>query len=103
MSQQTILPQDPAEAVSVMIEITRRMLSAMQGEASAIARQSEAGMLDVEVFKEKLLPMYQMAAEEFAGRIEDFRDVSPSLLSELQSVQDELGNAARENQFNLAS
>lgn len=103
MTSQTILPEDPHEAVSVMMEITRRMLSAMQGEASAINRQSEAAMLDVEMFKEKLLPMYQMAAEEFANRIDDFRTVNPSLLNDLQTVQDELGKAARENQFNLAS
>ncbi len=100
---QTILPQDPAEAVSVMTEITRRLLIAMKGEASAIGQKSEAAMLDVEVLKEKLVPMYQMAAEEFAGRIEEFRDVAPPLLSDLQSVQEELGNVARENQFNLAS
>ncbi len=103
MSQQTILPEDPAEAVSVMTEITRRMLIAMKGEASAINQQSEAAMLDVEMLKEKLLPMYQMAAEEFADRIEDFRDVNPSLLNDLQAVQEELSNVARENQFNLAS
>lgn len=100
---QTILPLDPAEAVSVMTEITRRMLIAMKGEASAIGQQNEAAMLDVEVLKEKLLPMYQMAAQEFASRIEEFRDVNPSLLNDLQSVQEELGTIARENQFNLAS
>lgn len=100
---QTILPQDPAEAVSVMMEITRRMLIAMREEARAIGIKNETAMQDVEVLKEKLLPMYQMAAQEFSQRIEEFRGIDSSLLDELQALQDELGAVARENQFHLAS
>lgn len=100
---QTILPQDPAEAVSVMTEITRRMLIAMKEESRAISIKNEVAMQDVEMLKEKLLPMYQLAAQEFSGRAEEFRSINPTLLVELEDVQNELVAVARENQFNLAS
>lgn len=101
-AQTTILPQDPAEAVSVMTEITKRLLIAMQEEARAIGIKNEVAMQDVEVLKDKLVPMYEMAAAEFRARAAEFKDVAPHLLNDLQDVQTELGNVARDNQFNLA-
>jgi hypothetical protein len=101
-AQTTILPQDPAEAVGVMTEITKRLLIAMQEEARAIGIKNEVAMQDVEVLKDKLVPMYEMAAAEFRARAAEFKDVAPHLLNDLQDVQTELGNVARDNQFNLA-
>lgn len=98
----TILPQDPTEAVTVMMEITKRLLIAMQEEARAIQIKNEVAMLDVETLKNKLVPMYEMAAEEFRARAADFKDVAPHLLHDLQEVQTELAQVARDNQFNLA-
>ena len=99
----TILPADPKEAVSTLMRLTRGMLIMMREEARSISIRNEVAMLDVEALKERLLPEYQQAAQEFSQRIEEFRGIDSSLLDELQALQDELGAIARENQFNLAS
>lgn len=98
-----ILPDDPAEAVKIMIEITGLMMSVMEQEAHCIRLQSEEGMKETEILKEKILPEYQQAAQEFSQRAVDFKAVDPSLLDELQEIQSALGAVARENQFYLAS
>lgn len=100
---QNVLPADTTEALELMIEITKRMLIAMQEEARAIKIQNEVAMQDVEVLKEKILPYYQKAAEEFKQRAEEFKSAGPALLDQLQAVQTELGAVTRENQFYLAS
>jgi|GEM_PF-2800978 hypothetical protein len=99
----TILPADPKEAMATLMRLTRGMLIMMREEARSISIRNEVAMLDAEALKERLLPEYQQAAQEFSQRIEEFRGMDPSLLDELQALQDELGAIARENQFNLAS
>ena len=100
---QNVLPADTTEALELMIEITRRMLIAMQEEARALRIQNEVAMQDVAVLKEKILPYYQKAAEEFAQRAAEFKNGDASLLDQLQAIQTELGAITRENQFHLAS
>lgn len=100
----TILPADPTAAVQKLIDLSKHLKIVMEEEARAITLKNEVAMLDAETLKEKLLPQYQQAAQEFSARVEEFRGVvSQSALDELQSLQDALGAVARENQFHLAS
>lgn len=93
-----ILPQDPQEAVKMMIAISEELTGMINAESNAVAMNDAMTYTIAEGAKEPLLQRYERAAKEFQGRISQLRhNVPVPLVDQLEASQKALKAAAQDN------
>lgn len=92
-----ILPTDPHEAVSLMIDITERLTELMANESEAVTYTDKAMFIEANEEKSRLANMYEKAAAEFHTRLNEFKGVDKNLIDHLDQIQKKLGDRAHAN------
>lgn len=94
---ETRLPADPVQALRHLDGIVTRLLSIMEREAMALARQDALSFTAAQEEKAILSDSYRQCAEEFKARLFEFRDVDRVMLDRLDAKQRELVARTKEN------
>ncbi len=92
-----ILPQQPVEAVNVVIKVTERLLDLSERETQALVHNDALKLDMIQDEKEILSGHYVTAAQEFRSRLGEFRRLDRNLIRKLETVQNELGEKMKQN------
>ncbi len=84
------LSKDPAVALREMIRITKSLCDMADQETQALVTNNMLPFAFLQMEKEKLVERYQVTAEEFRKRLEDFRKADPALIKQLEKLQHDL-------------
>ncbi|MEM6812524.1 MAG: hypothetical protein AAF549_08685 [Pseudomonadota bacterium] len=94
---ETILSNDPRQAVEEMIKITQEMEARIEIESNAMATNDGTTFAANEENKEHVATIYEKAANEFHARIREFKQVDKSLIAQLEDAQKSLGQSTKNN------
>lgn len=92
-----ILANDPRQAVEEMITITEELVARIEIETNAVATNDGTTFTTNEGNKEHVANIYKKAADEFHGRIHEFKDVDKDLIAKLDAAQKSLGQSTKNN------
>ncbi|MBK6897082.1 MAG: hypothetical protein IPH06_10875 [Alphaproteobacteria bacterium] len=84
------LSKEPAVALREMIRITKGLCDMADQETQALVTNNMLPFAFLQMEKEKLVERYQVVAEEFRRRLEDFRKADPALIKQLEKLQHDL-------------
>lgn len=92
-----ILPEDTAQALSRMIEITKETIARYEDETNTLALGSDVNFLETTKGKMDAGAIYNKAAREFMDRQEEFKGHGGPMIQELISLQQKLKADAQIN------
>ena len=96
--KQPILPNDPAQAVQKMTEITTELANFIEAESNAVAMNDEVSFTMAEGTKTPAAERYHAAAQEFRGRISQIRGhVGPQFIDRLEDAKNHLQSVTKQN------
>ncbi len=72
-TQVTVLPENSAQALKTMLQVTRDLIAACQEETNALAMSDNLAFIQATQNKNHKNALYQKAAEEFMSRQNEFR------------------------------
>lgn len=96
-NDQTVLATAPEEALYQMIEITKTIIAAYEQETNDVALGKDLDFLQNSQRKLDLGTLYQLAAEEFMARKNEFVGLNPPQMQELIALQQKLKSDAQIN------
>lgn len=91
------LSKDPAVALREMIRITKSLCDMADQETQALVTNNMLPFAFLQMEKEKLVERYQVTAEEFRRRLEEFRNSDPALIKQLEKLQHDLREKSLSN------
>lgn len=97
-TQDTILPEHAESAVQVMTQLTRQMLEFVLEEGKLLKQKDASTLATIQKGKELRANGYTAAANEFKGRMNEFKALDENLIGKLEALTTELGKATRNNQ-----
>ncbi|HBH25929.1 MAG TPA: hypothetical protein DDX54_00780 [Rhodospirillaceae bacterium] len=97
MKTTPLLPDDPAQALQVLIRLTTAVLDLTQQEAGALARRDGLTFTALQEEKEASIKRYTQASGEFRARVQDFQGADKATLDRLYALQEDLSAAAQAN------
>ncbi|MCB1682506.1 MAG: hypothetical protein H6858_01265 [Rhodospirillales bacterium] len=84
------LSKDSGVALREMIRITKALCDMADQEMQALVTNNMLPFAFLQMEKEKLVERYQLVADEFRKRLEDFRSSDPALIGQLEKLQNDL-------------
>ncbi len=90
MTAQTILDQDPTQAVAQIIDTVETLIALMDEESRAMTMKDAVGFTAAQEQKNRLSVQYEAMAEEFKARLMEFRGIDRALLDRLDGLQRDL-------------
>ncbi len=96
-NNETVLSNNPRQAVEEMTTITEELIARIEIETNALATNDGTTFTMNEESKEYIANVYEKAAAEFHGRINEFKKVDKMLIGKLDSVQKSLGQSTKNN------
>lgn len=94
---ETLLPEDTAQALSRMIDITKAIINSYEDETNALALGNNLDFLEHTKTKMDMGDIYNNAAREFMDRQEEFKHYGGPMLQELVTLQQKLKAEAQIN------
>ena len=92
-----ILANEPRQAVEEMITLTEELVARIEIESNAVATNDGTTFTTNEPSKEHVADLYSKAADEFHGRIHEFKGVDKALIAKLDAAQKSLGQTTKNN------
>lgn len=92
-----ILAREKTQAVQQLIKLTRNLADLAEREAQSLAQNDMISFAILQDEKALIAEHYAAASNEFRARLPEFRGMNPALLDRLESLQNRLGDAARQN------
>ena len=96
-SQSQILPEDPVKATYDLIAMSRGLVAIAEREQQALAQNDLMNLAILQDEKDSASRKYQMASEEFRGRIDAFKTVDKALIGQLESLQRNMNDIMSNN------
>lgn len=97
INQKTILSEDRIKAIKQLIDLVKRLILLMDQESHALAKQDAVSLAASEEEKIVVTQRYEQACEEFKARLQQFRGVPVQYIDQLESLQKELQEKAKDN------
>ncbi len=92
-----ILAREKTQAVQQLIKLTRNLADLAERETQALAQNDIISFAILQDEKALIAEHYAAASNEFRARLPEFRGMNPALLDRLETLQNRLGEAARQN------
>lgn len=99
---ETLLPNDPNEALQTLIKLTKDCVEILESEDDAMTRNDGVAFSVTEQNKTASFDHYAKACQEFMARAEEITNqVQTSLLDDLSRLQETLKKQAEQNNVRL--
>lgn len=92
-----------AQLFEGLIVKSRSLLTMTEREAELLDERNLGGFKALQQDKRMVTENYAAACDAFHARIEEYRGISPALLDRLESLQTQIGEAARKNKEAVSS
>lgn len=92
-----ILAREKTQAIQQLIKLTHNLTDLAERETQALAQNDMISFAILQDEKALISEHYAAASQEFRNRLPEFRGMNPALLDRLESLQNRLGDAARQN------
>ena len=96
-NNETVLSQEPRQAMQDMLTITEELMARIEMETAALAQNDGTSFTMNEPDKEHVAAIYDKAAAEFHGRLAEFHNVDSALMAKLQAANAELRQSTENN------
>ncbi len=93
----TILPNEKTQAMQTLIKLTKSLSDLAERESQALMQNDMLSFAILQDEKTMIAERYAQASSEFRARLNEFRGISPALLSRLESLQVQLGEISQQN------
>lgn len=93
----TILPSEKTQAMQTLIKLTKSLSDLAERESQALMQNDMLSFAILQDEKTMIAERYAQASSEFRSRLNEFRGISPALLSRLESLQAQLGEISQQN------
>jgi len=92
-----VLANEKTQAVQQLIKLTHNLADLAERETQALAQDDMLSFAILQDEKALIAEHYAAASNEFRARLPEFRGMNPALLDRLESLQQRLGEAAKQN------
>jgi hypothetical protein len=99
----TVLPEDSKAALTIMTSITRQLLELLMEETKVLKAKDLLTLNAMQKGKEMLAKGYAQACTEFQERFDEFKGLDENLIGRLETLTQEMGKVARDNQKRFES
>ncbi|MEM9469892.1 MAG: hypothetical protein AAF988_06995 [Pseudomonadota bacterium] len=96
-NNETILSQEPRQAIQDMLTITEEMTARIELETAALAQNDGTSFTMNEPEKEHVAEVYDKAAAEFHARLEELNNVDNALMEKLKAANESLKQSTANN------